>query len=79
MYEHKLRHTHAPHVHTLNTMYAHVYTCTHCGHKGHLARFCYVRIHDENLANNFVWVRKGTNPYDPKGNGYQRPPLLYLM
>jgi len=31
-----------------------------------LLDFCYDRIHDENLANNFVWVKKGTNPYGPK-------------
>ena len=45
MHAHKSRHTHAPHVHTHNTLYAHVYTCTHCGCKGHLAKFCYDRIH----------------------------------
>ena len=30
------------------------------------AKFCYDRIHDVNLATNFVWVRKGSNPYGPK-------------
>ena len=65
MHAHKPRHTHAHHVHTHN-MYAHVYTCTHCGRKGHLAKFCYDRIHDANLVNRFVWVRKGTNPHGPK-------------
>ena len=39
MHAHKPRHTHAPHVHTHNTLYAHVYTCTHCGRKGHVAKF----------------------------------------
>ena len=66
MHAHKSRLTHAPHVHTHNTMYAHVYTCTHCERKGHLAKFCYDRIHDSNLANKFVWVRKEANPYGPK-------------
>ena len=49
-----------------NTMYAHVYTCTHCRRKSHLAKFCYDRIHDLNLANKFVWVGEGTNPHGPK-------------
>ena len=29
MHAHKPRHTHAPHGHTHNTLYAYVYTCTH--------------------------------------------------
>ena len=66
MHAHKSRHTHAHHVHTHNTMYAHVYICTHYGRKGHLAKFYYDRIHDENLATKFVSVRKGTNPHGPK-------------
>ena len=78
MHAHHIRHTHAPHVHTHNTMYAHVYTCTHCGRKGHLAKFCYDRIHDSNFINKFVWVRKGANPHGPKRDGYQNPLLFYL-
>ena len=35
---HPPRHTHAPHGHH-HHLYAHVYTCTHCGRKGHLAKF----------------------------------------
>ena len=66
LHAHKSRHTHASHVHVHNTMHAHVYTCTHCGRKGHLARFCYDRVHNENFANRFIWVRKGANPYGPK-------------
>jgi len=54
LHAHKLRHTHASHVHTHNMMYAHVYTCTHCGRKGHLAKFCYDKVHNVNLANKFV-------------------------
>ena len=65
MHAHPSRHTHAPHGHT-HHMYAHVYTCTHCGRKGHLAKFCFDRIHDCNLAKNFVWVREGTNPHGLK-------------
>ena len=66
MHTHKPRHTHASHVHAHNTMYVHVYTCIHCGRKGYLAKFCYDRVHDVNLANRFVWVRKGANPHGPK-------------
>ena len=64
MHAHPSRHTHAHHGHN-HDMYAHVYTCTHCGRKGHLARFCYDHLHIENLANNLVWVRKDTNPRGP--------------
>ena len=66
LHAHKPRHTHASHVHVHNTMYAHVYTCTQCGRKGHLAKFCYDKIYDVNLATKFVWVRKGANPHGPK-------------
>ena len=65
MHAHPSRHTHSSHVHH-HTLYAHVYTCTHCERKGHLAKFCFDRVHDCNLANNFVWVREGTNPHGPK-------------
>ena len=41
-------------------------TCTHYGRKGHLAKFCYDRMHDSNLANKFIWVKKGANPHGPK-------------
>ena len=63
MHAHHPRHTHASHVHAHHTLYAHVYTCTHCGRNDHLAKFCFDRIHDVNLANKFVWVREGTNPF----------------
>ena len=65
MHAHKPRHTHAPHAHTHHTLYAHVYTCKHCGRKGHLTKFCYDRVQDVNLANKFIWVRKGASPYGP--------------
>jgi len=65
MHAHHTRHTHAPHGHH-HTLYAHVYTCTHCGRMGHLAKFCFDRLHSSNLATKFVWVREGTNPHGPK-------------
>ena len=79
MYAHKPWHTHASHVHTHDTIYAHVYTCTHWGRKGHLAKFCYDKLNTSNFANKFVWIRKGANPHKPKRYGYQNPPLFYLM
>ena len=66
MHAHPTRHTHASHGHHHNTMYAHVYTCTHCGRMGHLAKFCFDRLHASNLVTKFVWVREGTNPHGPK-------------
>ena len=63
MHAHKPWHTHAHHAHTHDSKYAHVYTCTHCGRKGHLARFCYDRIHNKKISNKFIWVRKGANPH----------------
>ena len=44
-------------------MYDKVYTCAHCGRKGHLAKFCYVKL---NMLNKNVWDRKNTNPIGPK-------------
>ena len=63
MHAHHTRHTHAHHAHTHDSMYIHVYTCTHCGRKGNLA---YDRIHILNFPSKHVWVRKGANPYRPK-------------
>ena len=63
MHAHKSRHTHASHAHTHDTMYAHVYTCAHCGRKGHLVKFYYDRIHDSNFTNKFIWARKVANPH----------------
>ena len=67
MHAHHKWHTHAHHAHTHDFMYANVYTYTHCGRKGHLAKFCFDRINDLNFINRFVWVRKGANP-----NGFKR-------
>ena len=76
MYAHKARHTHAHHAHT-HDLYANVYT--HCGRKGHLAKFCYDRINDSNFANQFVWVKKGANPYGPNKIWVPQALLFYLM
>ena len=78
MHAHHPRHTHASHDHHY-TLYAHVYTCTHCGRKGHLAKFCFDRIHDENLATKFVWVRKDTNPHGPKSVWVPKTTPMVLM
>ena len=66
MYAHPPRHTHASHIRTHDTLYARVYTCTHCDRKGHLVKFCYDRLNTINFANKLVWVRKGANPHRPK-------------
>ena len=46
------KHTHASHAHHTHThhafMYGRVYTCTYCGRKDHLAKFCYDRINASN-------------------------------
>ena len=66
IHAHQSRHTHASQVHTHDTLYVSVYTYTHCGRTGHLARFCYDRINISKFANKFIWVRKGANPHGPK-------------
>ena len=65
MHAHHTRHTHAHHAHTHDSMYAHVYTYTHCGRKVHHAKFCYDRLNTSKFANKFVWVRKDANPHGP--------------
>jgi len=62
---HHIRHTHAHHAHIHDSWYAHVYTCTHCGRTGHLAKFYNDRLNNFNFADKFVWVRKGANPHGP--------------
>ena len=48
-------------------MHPKVYKCTHCGRKGHLAKFCYDKINILNFANNKnVWVPYDANPRGPK-------------
>jgi len=66
IYAHPSRHIHVPHVHRHDTLYTRVYNYTHCGHKGHLAKFCYDRINTINFASKSVWVKKGANPHGPK-------------
>ena len=55
----------ASHVHTHSTIYANVYTCTHCDRKGHLTKFYYYRINALTFVSNNVWARS-TNPHGPK-------------
>ena len=66
MHGHHTRHIHAHHAHTHDSKYDHVYTCTHCGRKGHLAKFYYDRLNTSKFANKFIWVRKGANPHRTK-------------
>ena len=66
IHAHLSRHTHASHAHTHDTMHAHVYTCTHCGRTGHLAKFCYDRLNTSNVSNKFVWIRKDATLHGPK-------------
>ena len=56
MHAHPSRHTHAHHVHAHATIYARVYTCTHCDHKGHLIKFYYNRLNATYFACKNVWV-----------------------
>jgi len=79
MHAHPSLHTYASHVHTHDTMYAHEYTCTHCGRTGHLVKFCYDRINDLNFVSKFVWVRKCANPMDPRKYENQNSLLFYLL
>ena len=47
--------SHAHHAHTHhNHMYARVFNYTHCGRKGHLAKFYFDRINNINFANKNV-------------------------
>ena len=55
--------SHARHTRTHHAfMYDRVYSCTYCGRKGHLAKFCYDHI---NASNDHIWVRR-TNTIEPK-------------
>ena len=66
MHAHKTRHTHAHHAHTHDSMYARVYTCTYCGHKGHITKFYFDRLNVLNFVRKYVWVRKGVNSHGLK-------------
>ena len=62
--------THAHHAHAHDSMYIHVYTCTHCGRKGHLVKFYYDRIHTSNLQISLFGLGKVLTPMDPIRYGY---------
>ena len=79
IHAHKSRHTHAHHAHTHGTMYAHVYTCTHCGRKGHFAKFCFDGLMIQILQIDLFGLGKELTPMDPKEYGYQKSLLFYLM
>ena len=77
--------THGAHMHTLLIMITHshvhtrVYKCTHCGRKGHLAKFYFDKINHINLQIIIFGLHLMLTPVDPKENGYQNPHLLCLM
>ena len=73
-YAHFARHDH-PHTH----VHSRVYTCTHCGRKGHLAKFCYDKINVLNFANKKIRFLTMLTLKDRKENGYQNPHLVFLM
>jgi len=62
----KSRHTHSHHAHTHDSLYANVYTYTHCGCTGLHAKFCYDKLNISNFASKHVWIRRDTNPGGPK-------------
>ena len=79
MHAHKPQHTHTSHVHTHNTMYAHVYICTHCGRKGHLAKFTLIELMIQIFQIDLFRLGKELTPMDPKEYGYQKSLLFYFM
>ena len=64
------RHAHTTHTHHA-FMYGRVFSCSHCGRKGHLANFCYDRL---NVSRHNVWVEALTFK-DPRKFGYQNQQL----
>ena len=68
----------ARHDHTHSHVHSRVYKCTHCGRKGHLAKFCYDRINSLNFANKNVWVPYNANPQGPKRKWVPKsPPCVF--
>ena len=69
----------ARHDHTNTHMHARVYKCTHCGRKGHLAKFCYDKINAINFAHNKnIWVPYKANPQGPKRKWVPKsPPCVF--
>ena len=80
IHAHNPRHTYAhyAHIHTHSHMHARVYACTHCGRKGHLARFCFDRLNHVNLQIIIFGFHLFLTTVDPKGNRYQNSYLLCL-
>ena len=77
MHVHTPWHTHAHHAHTPH-LYARVYTCTHCGRKGYLAKFYFDRLNFFNFANKNLWVPIVSNPHGPKKLWVPKsPPLVF--
>ena len=64
------------HAHTHTHKHTKVYTCTHCGRKGHLRKFCYERLNvlifDKNKN---AWVPYKTNPRTQENMGTKTPTL----
>ena len=60
----KSQHAHVWHAHHTHHAfkYGRVYSCTYCGRKGHLTKFCFDHI---NASNNYIWVRSN-NVMGPK-------------
>ena len=65
----------ARHDHTHTHKHPKVYKCTHCDRKGHLAKFCFDKLHHINFANkkNF-WAPYKANPRGPKRKWVPKPP-----
>ena len=79
----------ARHDHTHTHKHPKVYKCIHCGRKGHLAKFCFDKMHHVNFANKNVLklvkepkhsayynVPYKTNPQGPKKIWVPKPPPL---
>ena len=64
VHAHHPQHTYAHfarHDHTHSHVHAKVYKCTHCDHKGHLAKLCYDKINAINFSNKNVLVQNNAN------------------
>ena len=67
----------ARHDHTHTHKHLKVYKCTHCGRKGHLAKFFFDKMHHINFAKKNVWVPLDANPLDPKKMGTKIPTVCF--
>ena len=82
VHAHNPRHTYAHfalHDHTHSHMHARVYKYTHCGRKGHLAKFYFDKINHINFTNKNVWVPYNANPRGPKRKWVPKSPPLVLV